>query len=108
MRGHWEAGAGRMGGQGLFINRRLKLQLRTSVTPRSGSKEPGKMAGRKPNLGAFSASLPPGTYGQGQEPSQRRKNLLFYRKYEHSCAPVLAFGAHFCREAWFTVARVQG
>lgn len=47
--GHWAAGAGRMGRQGLSMNRHLKLQLRTSVTPRCRSKELSKMAGRKPN-----------------------------------------------------------
>lgn len=49
VRGRWAAGAGMMGRQGLSMNRHLKLQLRTSVTPRSRSKELGKMAGRKPN-----------------------------------------------------------
>ena len=49
MRGRWAVGTGRMGGQGLSMNRRLKLQPRTSVTPRSRSKEPGELAGRKPD-----------------------------------------------------------
>lgn len=49
VRGYWAAGAGRMGRQGLSMKRHLKLQLKTSVTPRSRFKELGKMAGRKPN-----------------------------------------------------------
>lgn len=49
VRGCWVTVAGRMGGQGLSMNRHLKQQLRTSVTPKSRSKEPCEMAGRKPN-----------------------------------------------------------
>lgn len=79
------------------------------------SKEPSEMAGRKPNLGAFSVSLPPGTYWQGWEPGQQWppaflslvntwKSTLFYRMCDHSCDPVLASGAHFFQEVWSTAA----
>lgn len=75
-RGCWAAEAGRLGRRGRSTNRHLKLRLRTPITPRTRSREPGKMAGRKPNSGAFSASLPAQTYRQGWEASQASSSFV--------------------------------